>query len=152
MRNIRRSSKYDGVVKQLCAYQSAELGRSAFQNYRELYVFAALLGFEMKREAETDKDQTELDSRPFSSDDPTLEAMLSLAIAATKNRELLLSKNEEQVVEVFERFLNGGLEVIAGWCAEKPTDDSGIDAIIGGMADARLIPLDNKVIDGGVKF
>jgi len=152
MRNIRRLSRFDGIVKQLCTYQSPDLGRPAFQTYRDLYVFAALVGFHMRREEVSGPDCTELDSRPFSSDDGTLEAMLSLAIAATQDKHLLLLANEDQVVDVFERYLNGGLSVISDWCAARPTDDAGVDAIYAGLVDSGVLVAPEQSPGDGVTF
>lgn len=152
MRNIRRPVKYNELVNQLCVYQSKELGRSAFKTFRDLYVFAALLGFQLRKEEIVSVPSTELDSRPFAADDATMEAMLSLALADTKDRAMLMQANDDKVVDVFERFLAGGLGQIQSWCEANATDDSGVRAILQGMVDAKMIEGDRGKAGGEVTF
>ena len=138
MRSIKRSRAHDSSIEQLNGQQDA-----IFQTLRELYVFAAFLGFSLKCPATPVGPFHELDGRVFEEKD-TLDAVLSLAFADIGQKEALGETDAqlEAVALTFEKYLEGGLAVIDGWLKQMPTDTVGDRALIQGMQERGVLSVD----------
>ena len=56
-----------------------------------------------------------------------------IALAGEKNADILRDENEENMITVFERVAQGGLEILEGWLREKPEDTAGDKAILSAL-------------------
>jgi dnd system-associated protein 4 len=134
MRVIRRSSRFENLVRLLAEANHPKAKRPIFPTLRELMCFAAVLGFEKERKKQLDEKTVELDARRFPEHPQTVDLIYLLALADGKDAEVLREDNEDKALEVFEQYAEGGFEIISDWLKEKPEDEHGAEAILSGLA------------------
>ena len=104
-----------------------------FQNYRELAVFAAGLGYRKRREHTVKEPGREIKldavGRVHSGG---RQFVLALAVADSKTVTVLAPDKESQKerAEIFERYMNGGLGYLDGFVREKEAGLDGIARIV----------------------
>lgn len=135
MRSIRTSRRYDHVVGMLCLQEGA-----IFPTRRDLYVFAAFLGYSRGVASPPSDPFHELDGRVFDEKD-TMDAILSLALAHEGKKEVLggTDKHQEEVAQLFEMHIEGGFETLDMWLREVPSDNRGETALITGLRKDGLL-------------
>ena len=96
--------------------------------------FAAMLGYETCGKKPLGDKTKELDSRPFSNSEQTVDIMCLLALCDSKSSEILREENEDDVVTIFEEYVQGGFEILQDWLNERPEDVDGEQAILAALS------------------
>jgi len=133
MRGIRRSERFEGLVRQLAEAQHPIAERSIFPTMRELICFAAILGFEYGKRKELQGKTLEIDGRIFGNHQQSVDLLYLVALVTAKDADILREENEDEMIRIFEEFANGGLEILTAWLNEKPDDPHGDRAILAAL-------------------
>ncbi len=134
MRSIRRADQFDGVVTRLAEDRHPVTDQPIFQYYRDLALFAALLGLETGTIVAVGADSKDLvEGRVFMRDDTSVDLLYAVAIASTKDVDCLRPEHEDKLVELFESYVNGGLRVLSDWLRESPEDPHGDKALLNAL-------------------
>lgn len=156
MRGIKRSEEFEEIVRQLAETQhpGVKPPRSIFPTMRDLMCFAAVLGFEHERRRPLQPRTYEVDGRIFSNSEQALDLLYLIALASSKDANALRDDNEEQIIQSFEEYAQGGFEIIAGWLKEKPEDSYGDQAILAALTKHKFLdsPKDTDTAIGDISF
>ncbi|PSH04046.1 MAG: DNA phosphorothioation-associated protein 4 [Acidobacteria bacterium] len=156
MRTIRRAKSVANVVARLADAQHPTTRQPIFGTFRDLLCFAAALGFEESRRVPLGKDTDDfVDRRPLENSDSTIDLMYLLALATTRNVDILRDESEEEVSLIFEEYANGGLEILAEWLKEKPEDINGEKAILKALCERNYLAQNGRslqAVAGEVSF
>ena len=120
LRNVYRSSIHEDLVQRLSREKDAR-GLTVFQSIREVLCFAAVLGYSMKKYEDLPSDQKKDDVmwQQFEAND-SYDYIYMIAVAHEKNLDVLKSESKIDMVEIFEKYIHGGLGVIQGWIKTYP--------------------------------
>ena len=155
MRNIRRSTEHEVVVRMLAEKPHPKTQKSIFPTMRELLCFSACLGFHQDKRSKLSGKILEIDGRVFENSEQAVDLLYLIALATAKDANVLLPEREDEAIEIFEEYANGGFEVIRNWLAAKPGDTDGDIALFGGLATSGFLrdvdPTPKDAI-GDVKF
>ncbi|MEW6079171.1 MAG: DNA phosphorothioation-associated protein 4 [Thermodesulfobacteriota bacterium] len=156
MRGVRRSIKYETIVRSFCDNRDELSARSIFPTMREFMCFAAVLGFQYeKRVPFKPKEQTlEIDGRIFSGHPTTVDLFNLIALVEEKSIEILRDENENEVLIIFEEYANGGFEIIDSWLKRKPDDTIGYQALISALKEEGFLAnaIDSEQVLSEVPF
>jgi dnd system-associated protein 4 len=130
MRSIKRSQKFEEIVKKLAIESHPITRKPVFPTIRELVCFAAVLGFENNWRRHLQEETDEVDGRIFSNSQQALDLIYLIALAAEKDGDILRVENEDKMIQIFEEFAEGGFEFIQQWLQEKPGDLYGNEALL----------------------
>src|SRR5215212_5293849 len=130
MRAIKRSEKFEELVKKLAVEEHPVTKKSIFPTIRELVCFAAVLGFENNRRGKLEDATNDVEGRIFLNSQQSLDLIYLIALAAEKDGEILREENEEKMFQAFEEYAQGGFEILEQWMKEKPEDHFGNEAIL----------------------
>lgn len=130
MRSVRRSERFENMIRLLAVDNHPLAGRPIFPTMRELLCFAAMLGFQVERKYPVDDKTEEIDGRTFENHQRSHDLICLLALADSKDAEVLREENEEQCVTIFEQYAEGGLRELDSWLNEMPADEYGDNAIL----------------------
>jgi dnd system-associated protein 4 len=122
---------------------------------RDLLCFAAVLGFEYDHHAELAGKSFEIvDGRVFSNSQQAIDLLYLVSLASSKDPEILRDENEEKMIDIFERYAQGGFEIIDGWLSEKPEDLNGDKAILAALSKNKFLdaPRDSEDATRDVSF
>lgn len=139
MRNIRRSKKFEELVRRLATETHPVTKKQVFPTIRELMCFAATLGFQTDAREPLDSQVNDVDGRRFGEHGDTVDLMCLLALAEEKLGEVLLGDREEDRIKIFEEYANGGFGVIQKWLNALPSDINGDQAILNGLLADRFL-------------
>jgi dnd system-associated protein 4 len=145
MRGIKRTKEFETLVRQLAEINHSDVGRPIFPTMRELMCFAAMLGFEKNRNKLLGQPTMEIDGRTFENHQQSLDLIYLIALADAKDAEILREENEDKALDIFERYAQGGFEIISGWLAAKPEDENGDEAILTALAKEGYLELARDV-------
>src|SRR5688572_23848247 len=106
MRGIKRSEQHEDLVRRLAEASHPSSNRSIFPTMRELVCFAAVLGFEHDRRKALEGKTFEIDARIFQGSQQAVDLLYLVALAATKNGDILQEEREDEVVGIFEEYAN----------------------------------------------
>jgi dnd system-associated protein 4 len=135
MRNLRRDKQWTGLIDRLIEEKDPETGQSAFPSLRELMCFAAGLGYEQSRREPLGEDWVDfVEGRVFPRSDVALDLLYLIALAAERRVEVIDEEHEDQAVQIFEEYANGGLSVLNNWLNAHAPDESPIRSL---MTDLR---------------
>lgn len=111
--NINRSRIHEEMVQRLAMQKLPGTDRTLFPTIRELLCFAALLGYSEKRRLPLDKDKgvEDVSYQQFERGDAE-DLIYLIALAGTKDPEILKDGEESRCAEIFEEYANGGLQVL----------------------------------------
>jgi dnd system-associated protein 4 len=111
--NINRSKQYEDIVQLLATQKLPGSDRSLFPTIRELLCFAALLGYSEKRRVPLDRSKgvEDVSYQQFERGDAE-DLIYLLALADTRDPEILKDGEEGRCAEIFEEYANGGLGII----------------------------------------
>ena len=111
--NINRSRVHEDMVQRLAMEKLPGTQRTLFPTIRELLCFAALLGYSEKRRLPLDKDKgvEDVSYQQFERGDAE-DLIYLIALAETKDPEVLKDGEEDRCATIFEEYANGGLQVI----------------------------------------
>lgn len=111
--NINRSRIHEDMVQRLAMLKLPGTERTLFPTIRELLCFAALLGYSEKRRLPLDKDKGVEDVSYQQFERGEAEDLIYLiALAETKDPEILKDGEEGQCALIFEEYANGGLQIM----------------------------------------
>lgn len=147
MRAIRRSKRHEDLVELLVGVNQPGETRPVFPTMRELQCFSAVLGFQLNRHKELDGVTKEIDGRTFDTHDLSRDLIYLIALAHSKDAEVLREENEDECVSIFERYCEGGFEEIAQWLKDCPTDPHGDTAILHALRKQGFLAGSPKVDD-----
>lgn len=111
--NINRSRTHEEMVQRLAMIKLPGADRTLFPTIRELLCFAALLGYSEERFIPLDPDAgvEDVSYQQFERGDAE-DLIYLIALAHTKDPEILKDGEEGRCAEIFEQYANGGLHII----------------------------------------
>ena len=111
--NVNRSRVHEDMVQRLSMQKLPDADRPLFPTIRELLCFAALLGFSEGRRIPLDKTQgtEDVSYQQFERGDAE-DLIWLIALAETKDPDVLKDGEEGRCAGIFEEYANGGLFVI----------------------------------------
>jgi dnd system-associated protein 4 len=111
--NINRSRVHEDMVQRLSMVKLPGADRTLFPTIREFLCFAALLGYSEGRRVPLDRvaGVEDVSYQQFERGDAE-DLIHLLALAETKDPEVLKDGEEERCAEIFEEYANGGLQVL----------------------------------------
>jgi len=111
---IYRSRVHEPMVQRLAMTKLPGADRTLFPTIRELLCFAALLGYSEGRRSKLDREAgvEDVSYQQFERGDAE-DLIYLLALAETKDPEVLKEGEEQRCADIFEEFANGGLEILA---------------------------------------
>ena len=111
--NINRSRKHEEMVQRLAMEKLPGSDRTLFPTIRELLCFSALLGYSEQRRLPLDKEQgvEDISYQQFERGDAE-DLIYLIALADTKDPEILKDGEENRCANIFEEYANGGLQII----------------------------------------
>ena len=111
--NINRSRVHEEMVQRLAMEKLPGTQRTLFPTIRELLCFAALLGYSEERRLPLDKEKgvEDVSYQQFERGDAE-DLIYLIALAETKDPEVLKDGNEDKCATIFEEYANGGLQII----------------------------------------
>lgn len=111
--NINRSRIHEDMVQRLSIEKLPGTDRTLFPTIRELLCFAALLGYSEKRRLPLDAEKgvEDVSYQQFERGDAE-DLIFMIALAETKDPEILKDGEEARCAEIFEEYANGGLQII----------------------------------------
>lgn len=92
--------------------------KAPFGSYRELFIFAACVGFEHGRRREVVKGDKDPVRWSILANNVQFEGLLYLFGIAHGNPLLLAEDQTQELLRLFESYCNGGLEIIGDWLTE----------------------------------
>ncbi len=140
MRGIRRSKQHTALTDLLVA-KNPKTGHAVFPSKKALQCYAAVLGFEMGQRIPLPKGEVDsIEWHTFDNDAYT-DYIYLVALGETKNLDVLrydVGASEadgfnQDMVEIFEEYSNGGFEILSNWLLKTPSDPHGAKAIVSGL-------------------
>lgn len=112
--NINRSKKYDDFIQKLAVDKLPGNSQSIFPTIRELLCFAALLGYSQNNKVPLDQQfgTEDISYQQFERGTYSQELIHLLAVADTKDPEILKEGRHGECVKIFEEYANGGIELL----------------------------------------
>lgn len=112
--NINRSRTHEDLVQRLSMQNIPGSDRKLFPTIRELMCFAALLGFSEQRKVPLDRTQgvEDISYQQFEREAAAEDLLWTIAVAETKDTEILREGEESRCAAIFEEYANGGLAII----------------------------------------
>ena len=101
-----------------------------FPTQREFLCFLAVLGFHVGERVPLSGKAIELDSRVFDTHEQSRDVVYLLALADTRDANILQPEREDEVVTIFEEYVSGGFRELERWLRECPDDHLGDQAIL----------------------
>lgn len=111
--NINRSRIHEDIVQRLAMIKLPGTDRTLFPTIRELLCFAALLGYSEGRRIPLDRSEgtEDVSYQQFERRDAE-DLIFLIALADSKDPEILKDGEEGRCAEIFEEYANGGLQVL----------------------------------------
>ncbi len=111
--NINRSRSHEDMVQRLAVHRPPGASGTLFPTIRELLCFAALLGYSEGRRIPLDRDAgvEDVSYQQFERGDAE-DLIWLIALAETKDPEILKDGEEGRCAEIFEEYANGGLQIL----------------------------------------
>lgn len=111
--NINRSRIHEDMVQRLAMLKLPGTDRTLFPTIRELLCFAALLGYSEGRRIPLDRSEgtEDVSYQQFERRDAE-DLIFLIALADSKNPEILKEGEEGRCAEIFEEYANGGLQIL----------------------------------------
>lgn len=130
-KEVRRNNKYNHVVN-LLVYggvdeANAVKGPKTFPYIKDLIVFAAMVGKKYNVQEDVEKESTKITLGTFEgvsggSKDSLVDQhniIFMFGLSVLRDMKYMRDEYVDDVIDVFEKFSNGGLSVIEGWLSEK---------------------------------
>lgn len=130
MRPVRYPLSSEGTLKVMYDHPHSLTGQKLFPTIRSALCFAALVGYECDKREPLSGETSALDARLVFGNAPTVETIYSIALADSRDMDIIRPENEEKMVNIFEEYIAGGLQEITAWLRETPGDVDGADALI----------------------
>jgi len=154
LRNINRSDEHVDLVQKLAARNHPLKKRSIFPTIKDLLCFAAMLGFSEGKRVPLSPNHKKQDiQRQIFIDDGKINLIYLIALSELKDVNILRDDNDVDIVEVFEEYANGGLEIMKSWELDVPDDPNGDRAIVNGLIKKKyLLVNQEKDTESPVEF
>jgi dnd system-associated protein 4 len=153
LRDIKRSLEHEDFVQKLGVRSHPIKKRSIFPTIKDLLCFAAMLGFsEQKRVPFSPNFKTDEIQRQIFFNDNKINLIYLIALAETKNANVLRNDEPTDIVNIFEEYANGGLELMKSWELDVPDDPNGDKAIVNGLIKNKYLSLIKDESDTPVEF
>jgi hypothetical protein len=68
-----------------------------------------------------------------------MDLLYLISLADTKDPEILRTEREDDCINIFEAYANGGFNTLSAWMREKPDDEVGDQAILQALSKMNLI-------------
>lgn len=130
MRNVRRSETYEPIFKRFTDSPHPVSGRPIFATQRDFLCFLGVLGFSAGERAPLEGRLLELDGRVFDTHEQSRDIVYLIALAGTRDANVLLPEREDDAVTVFEEYVAAGFRELDRWLKECPDDHIGDQAIL----------------------
>jgi len=147
MRNIRRSKRFEELVRLLADNTHPITKKQVFPTIRELMCFAATLGFQFEARGKLDEKTNDVDGRRFGEHSDTVDLMYLLSLAEERSGEVLRDSREEDRIKIFEEYANGGFEIIQRWMNARADDLNGDKAILDGLIKGNFLKTQTNTED-----
>ncbi len=145
MRTIKRNSSFEQTVRRLGDLPHPTTKQPIFPTFRDLLCFAATLGFETSTRLSLDSKADDfVDGRVFGKDDLSMDLLYLIALAEKREIDILREENEDKMIQVFEEYANGGLQVLTDWLREHPEDPNGDRALLAALVSKGLLDAGDK--------
>lgn len=151
--NINRSRVHEDMVQRLAMMKLHDAERSLFPTIRELLCFAALLGYSEGRRIPLDKDAgvEDVSYQQFERGDAE-DLIYLIALAESKDPDILRDGEESRCAEIFEEYANGGLQVLSETFQQSGGEFPDRD-IVELMVSSGYLNVEEPEPDlGGIKF
>lgn len=127
MAAVAISSKYRNLAEKLTYGSSG--GVKVFPNYMELFLFAAMVGYEGGKREELDPKSRDIEIKDhtFSKNDGLVYL---LALNEKEDGEILRDNNEAECWRIVEEYANGGFGLIEEWLVDSPSDTDGVNTVL----------------------
>lgn len=137
---IIRSKKYETLVQELGG-KSDGSQTPPFPTLREALTFCAFLGFrEMKKGTFQAGDRGEGIASGQYDLKAAIDCMFLLGLAEEDDADILSEAREIELIEIYENYALGGLEIIDGWKREFPQKTFIREVIEEGLRSIGLSP------------
>lgn len=131
MRTIKRNSSFDAIVRRLADASHPITRQPIFPTFRDLLCFAATLGYETGTRLDLDQKCDDfVDGRVFAKDDLSMDLLYLIALAESRDVDILRDDKEDKMIQIFEEYANGGLQVLETWLKEHPEDPNADKALL----------------------
>ena len=130
-KEVRRNNKYNHVVN-LLVYGSLDEEEGSkmqktFPYIKDLIIFAAMVGKKYNIQEEVEKESTKIVLGTFEGTSGTNKDTLvdqhniifMFGLSVLRDMKYMRDENVDEVIHVFERFSNGGLNIIDGWLRDS---------------------------------
>lgn len=143
--NINRSRIHEDMVQKLSVKKLPHGSKSLFPSIREFLCFCALLGYSEKNRVPLDRSEgvEDVSYQQFERGDAE-DLIYLIALAETKNPEILKDSREGECAEIFEEYANGGMEIVKDWILKSGGEYPDRD-IIEGLKESGYIGEDDDV-------
>jgi dnd system-associated protein 4 len=139
---VKRDRRFESLILQM-----SEGGVSIFQNFKDIMVFAAMVGYsDNSRRTLESKDTVSIILDTYETDNKDTFIYL-LALITNKNAECLKDENLMDSIKIFEEYCNSGLYIIEAWRDESPVETM-VDIILKNIYDQiASVQLDVNSVD-----
>lgn len=130
MRSIRRPEAYEVLFKSFTDTSHPMSGKPIFTTQRDMLCFLAVLGFHADERTPLSGKLVELDSRVFENHEQSRDILYLVALAGTRDANILHPEREDEMLTVFEEYVATGLRTLQRWMTACPDDHIGDQAIL----------------------
>lgn len=132
---VRRSKKFEATLQKLGG-KDAKL----FPTLREAMSFCAVLGYKERRRLPLDQNAgTEDIAGAQYQLNEAVDILFALALAESKNSDILRPDRERECIQIYEEYANGGLELVQSWI-DRFADVDVDEAVWRGLASIGVKP------------
>lgn len=133
MRNVRRSEIFEPLFKRFTDSPHPVSGRPLFATQREFLCFLGVLGFSTGERVALEGRLLELDGRVFDTHEQSRDIVYLIALAGSRDANILLPDREDDSVTMFEEYVAAGFRELDRWLKECPDDHIGDQAILSAL-------------------
>lgn len=129
-RGVIRSNRYQNLVNRLARLEDHHTNKSLFETIKQLMFFAAALGWiNNNRKAIDNLDEKEtIGTREWLGEE-NLAFIAMLAIVEKENIEILKTENQNEMIQIFEEYSNGGFEILNNRFENSPHNDDSAELL-----------------------
>ena len=153
LRGIFRSDEHKEIVEKLAVRRHGIKKTSIFPTIKDLMCFAAMLGFsEGKRVPLSENHQKQDIQKQIFIDDGKINNIFLIALAETKDANILRDDEETDITKIFEEYANGGFEIIKSWEMDMPDDIEGDKFVVNGLIKHGYLKINEEGSEEPVNF
>jgi dnd system-associated protein 4 len=133
MRNVRRPEAFEATFKRFTDTPHPVSGRPLFGTQREFLCFLGVLGFSTGERLPLVGRSLELDGRVFETHEQSRDIVYLIALAGSRDANILLPEREDEAIAVFEEYVAAGFRELEGWLRQCADDHIGDQAILSAL-------------------